>query len=155
MVWTFVSISARGISPFLGDEAMLFLYAALTGAFLMLIYDFLRLFRRVCPHGLVWIAIEDFLYWIFSAIVIFGVLLVENDGIFRWFFALGMLLGMAAFHICVGRYFVVMMAAVLNKILDMVKRGVGRFLAVLRRLDVFLSKRREKGDAEPMNEKKV
>ncbi len=122
MDWKIVPLTVQGISFGIGIEAHLFTYAALTGVFLIVVYDMLRIFRRVCPHGVIWIAVEDFFYWLFSSIVIFGVLLKENNGIFRWFFVAGMLLGMVVYYLCVGRYFVIVIAMLINKILDIVKK---------------------------------
>lgn len=60
MDWKIVPLTVQGISFGIGIEAHLFTYAALTGVFLIVVYDMLRIFRRVCPHGVIWIAVEDF-----------------------------------------------------------------------------------------------
>ncbi len=139
MVGTLIPLSMTEISINVSEEAKLFIYAALTGVFLIVVYDILRIFRRVCPHGTIWIGVEDFFYWLFSAIVIFGVLLKENNGIFRWFFAVGMLLGMIIYYFCVGRYFVVIIAMVINKILDIVRKILRIILKPFKRMVIFFA----------------
>lgn len=141
MVWPFIPLTDVGVSSGVNVEAHLFVYAALTGVFLIVVYDLLRIFRRVCPHGAFWIGIEDFFYWLFSAIVIFGVLLKENNGVFRWFFVVGMLLGMIIYYFCVGRYFVVIIAMIINKILDVVKKILRVLLKPFKKIVIFLVNR--------------
>ena len=47
-------------------EVMLFVQAMLAGAVLVLVYDLLRVIRRIFVHGIIWVSIEDALYcqWI-------------------------------------------------------------------------------------------
>ena len=55
------------------------------GIFLAFVYDLFRLFRRVIPHGAVWVAAEDLLFWCFCGGETFWLLHVENNGVLRWF----------------------------------------------------------------------
>ncbi|MCI8992651.1 MAG: spore cortex biosynthesis protein YabQ [Eubacterium sp.] len=64
------------------------------GAILIAIYDVLRIWRLVCRHGTIWTAIEDFLYWCMTAVVIFRFLCEKNNGIMRGFAIGGILIGM-------------------------------------------------------------
>ena len=49
-------------------EETLFLYhAVLLGVFVAVIYDVIRIFRRVIKHNRFFISLEDILYWIFCA----------------------------------------------------------------------------------------
>ena len=46
-------------------QELLFLGSSvLVGMGLFFLYDILRIFRRILPHGNIWIGVEDFLYWI-------------------------------------------------------------------------------------------
>ena len=61
-------------------------YASLTvGICLMMVYDGLRLFRTLIPHGNFWTGIEDAVYWAGSSITTFLLLFGQNDGILRWY----------------------------------------------------------------------
>ena len=44
-------------------QELLFLGSSvLVGMGLFFLYDILRIFRRILPHGNIWIGVEDFLY---------------------------------------------------------------------------------------------
>lgn len=64
-----------------------------TGIALSLCYDILRIFRRLIPHGIIWISIEDILFWMVAALVIFIVCFMEDAGNVRWFAIAGAILG--------------------------------------------------------------
>ncbi len=72
------------------DQAELFLLTILLGGLMGLLYDGLRLFRRILPHKRFWIQTEDFLYWIILALAVFSVLLHKNAGEIRFFIFLGL-----------------------------------------------------------------
>ena len=48
-------------------ELMFFGLAFLRGMLILVIYDGIRIFRRVLPHGVWSVALEDVLYWFLSA----------------------------------------------------------------------------------------
>lgn len=64
------------------------------GIFITLVYDCLRLFRQAVHHGNVWVALEDLLYWVVYALLLFRMMYLENDGMIRGFALLAVLLGM-------------------------------------------------------------
>ena len=79
-------------------QELLFLGSSvLVGMGLFFLYDILRIFRRILPHGNIWIGVEDFLYWIIFTGVVFVLLYRENDGMVRGF-AFGGLLGRLIVH---------------------------------------------------------
>lgn len=80
------------------------LFASLTvGICLMVVYDGLRVFRTLVPHGNFWTGIEDAVYWAGSSITTFLLLFWQNDGILRWYAILGVLLGMLVYNMTVSR----------------------------------------------------
>ena len=52
-------------------ELELFARSFLCGMFLALLYDLLRLFRRLVRHGNFALAVEDLLYWLACALLVF------------------------------------------------------------------------------------
>ena len=57
------------------------------GILLVLVYDCLRIFRRLVRHGVVWISLEDLCYWIFTAFVVFAMLYQKrrrDPRVFHW-----------------------------------------------------------------------
>ena len=71
------------VSENIFQELDFFAVSFALGILLVLIYDCLRIFRRLVRHGTMWISLEDLLYWIFTAFVIFAMLYQKNDGLIR------------------------------------------------------------------------
>lgn len=114
-------------------EADILLKAFATGIILVLVYDLLRIIRRLIPHGNVWISLEDFLFWIGSAVTIFVMLYRENDGYLRGFSIGGVALGMILYSLLLSRLVVKYSAFLLEKILYLLLRPVVCFLKLLGR----------------------
>ena len=70
---------------------------------MVIVYDCLRLFRRILPHGIIWISVEDFLYWLVSGIMIFLLLYYRNDGAMRLYILLGIACGALIYYFTLGR----------------------------------------------------
>lgn len=77
-------------------ESRTFLYFFLMGVGLTLVYDVLRLFRFLIPHNLIWISIEDLIFWIVTAIVVFLMFIRMNNGSIRFFSIGATILGIVA-----------------------------------------------------------
>lgn len=73
------------------------------GLGLMAVYDGLRIFRVLVPHGMLWTGLEDVLYWLCSGISTFLLLFYQNDGILRWYAVCGVLAGMFLYNMTVSR----------------------------------------------------
>ena len=92
------------ISEGIGNEAVFFSISVLCGMGLVFIYDCFRIFRRIIPHGNIWIGIEDVCYWFFSTIVVFLLLYQKNDGMMRAFSFLGISLGGGLYVLLFSRF---------------------------------------------------
>lgn len=75
------------------------------GVCLMIIYDGLRLFRLLIPHGNLWTGVEDAIYWMGSSMVTFLLLFEQNDGVLRAYAIAGVLGGMLFYNASVSRMF--------------------------------------------------
>ena len=75
-------------------ELQFFGKAFLCGLFLALLYDGIRLFRRLIRHGKRAVAVEDLLYWLACGVLIFRMLYRENSGAVRGFAIAAVVLGM-------------------------------------------------------------
>lgn len=75
-------------------ELDFFVKAFVWGIWITLVYDGLRLFRHLVHHGTVWIAAEDFIYWVVYGLLLFRMVYLENDGMIRGFALLAVFLGM-------------------------------------------------------------
>lgn len=77
----------------IGKEAIIFLFAALSGIVIMLSYQILRILRKLVPHHIIIINVEDFFYWIAVSIFLFLQIYKATYGSIRWFFVLGVVCG--------------------------------------------------------------
>lgn len=102
------------VSEAIGKEITFLGVSVLLGVVLTACYDLLRIFRRVIRHGTIWIAVEDFLYWLLVTAAVFLTLYQENDGMVRGFAFGGILIGMLLYHALLSRIVVRSCAWFLN-----------------------------------------
>ena len=74
-------------------ELAIFLQAVLSGNQICLMYDILRVFRRLVKHNLLCVSIEDILFWIGTGFYLFVRIYETSNGTIRWYFVLGVLFG--------------------------------------------------------------
>ena len=86
------------MSPVILEELKSAFVSVVYGAWVTVVYDLLRIFRRIVPHGNVFIGIEDFFFWIWTAFWSFSVFYRENDGSIRMYTIIAMGIGMILYH---------------------------------------------------------
>lgn len=86
-------------------EVKLLFYSFVTGAGLMVVYDFLRIFRIFIPHSPGVTGAEDMAYWIYSALTTFSLLYEQNDGGLRGYAVAGVFGGMLLYDRLISRFF--------------------------------------------------
>lgn len=77
----------------IGKEAVIFLYAGLTGIVIFSSYQILVLFRKLIRHHIAVVNAEDFLYWVGMSSYVFRQMYQTTYGSIRWFFVLGIVFG--------------------------------------------------------------
>ena len=82
------------MSSQIAGEGWFMLHSFLLGAFITFCYDLFRILRRIIPHGIFWISLEDLVFWVMATGGIFYLLYYENNGMFRWFAVIGAGAGM-------------------------------------------------------------
>ena len=70
-------------------ELAIFLQAIITGNLLYLVYSAIRIIR----HNIFFVSAEDLIFWIWAGLYIFGEIEKTSDGIIRWYFVAGVVLG--------------------------------------------------------------
>lgn len=116
-------------SQAIGQEASALLVSVLLGAALFFLYDILRIFRRIVPHGNFWIGAEDFVYWLICTAAVFVMLYRENDGMVRGFVLGGVAVGMAAYYLLLSRIVIRLNVLVWKTLLG----AIGKILRFLTR----------------------
>ena len=99
----------------LGRELELLGQSLLYGMGLLAGYDVLRIFRRLFPHGILWISAEDIFYWLLAGGFFFLKLCQANNGIIRGYILLGILLGAwSYYYFCSRRMMRILTKAVIR-----------------------------------------
>lgn len=132
-------------------ELSLLLHSLTLGIIIMILYDVLRIFRKLIRHS-VWVtALEDLLYWIICGICIFIMLYQKNDGKLRWFVVAGISVGMLMYNGTISRLLTDRIANglkwffhILGKVFGVVFKPVKIVLNLIKKCAKFLEKRGEK-----------
>ena len=128
----------RVVSAGIYEELALLGCFFLVGVFLAASYDVLRILRGMIPHSAFFINLEDLLYWIYVAVVVFVQLYDKNDGQLRGYVFGSLLAGMLIYAASFGRICVPPLIRFLQRVLGVLLRPV-------RRLAAFLHRKRKKG----------
>lgn len=102
------------------EEARFFLYSVGIGAAVSILYDFLRILRRVISHKKFVVAIEDFIYWVITLFLMFFLLYDMSFGVLRWFSIAGAAIGMGIYKKIFGEHLVEFMSTILKRVLHLV-----------------------------------
>lgn len=95
-----------------------FCYAIMLGALCGIIYDIIRVFRRIIKKGIAITVVEDIIYWLMVSILMFMLMYRENGGMVRGYAIIGMAFGMILYEISIGKFFVKYVSKFLNYILN-------------------------------------
>lgn len=104
------------------SEGRFLLSCFLSGICITIVYDCLRIFRRVKKHSSGFVALEDLLFWFAAAAFLFYMLYETNNGIIRWFSIAGAGVGMLIYKYTIGEHLVEIMSTIIKRIQDMVSR---------------------------------
>lgn len=115
----------------MASENIFLIYAVLMGFLITFIYDWLRILRRLIPHNIFWVSVEDLIFWVFCAIEVFLLMNKESNGTLRWFAVLGALTGMIAYKKILGAFLVKYITLILKTIFRFLWKPfsiIGKFL---------------------------
>ena len=107
------------------DENVFLLHSLLMGIFITFVYDLLRIFRRVAPHGQFLVSLEDLAFWVYCGGEVFLLMYRESNGTLRWFAVLGALAGMFFYKKTVSPLLVRYASLLLTKLLALLKKVLG------------------------------
>lgn len=106
------------------DEAELFFVCLLLGMVLAFIYDFVRILRLFLSHKNWVVDLEDLLFWLFTAWIVFRTLFVYNRGALRGYAFFGMFLGVLLYAFTLSRLLLYLMEKIVpywNKFKEIIK----------------------------------
>ena len=100
------------------SEGEFLLHSLFMGIFITFVYDLLRVFRRVVPHGSFLVSLEDLLFWIYCGAEVFLLMYRESNGTMRWFSVIGAMAGIFMYKKLVSPLFVKYASLMLSKVLQ-------------------------------------
>jgi len=86
-----------------GNQAYIFILSVFGGMLLVFIYDIFRIKRKAFKTNNLVTYLEDILYWIIAAGVMFGIVYFSNDGEIRGFLFLGIFLGAVIYMLLLSK----------------------------------------------------
>ena len=121
------------VSGSIQNEMMLFGNAVFLGAALMLLYDAIRICRRILPRGIILVSIEDVIYWIVFGVAVFILLYRENDGAVRGFIVGGIAAGLFLYYQLLGRWLMKWMGILIRSLKKRLKKAMEKVKIKLRK----------------------
>lgn len=109
-----------------------FCYAIMLGVLCGIVYDLIRIFRRIIKKALAITVIEDIVYWMAVSIIMFMLMYHENGGMVRAYAIMGMAIGMILYEISIGRFFVKYVSMFLNYIIRLLKIGINKVIKIVK-----------------------
>ena len=137
----------NGVSISILDEVGVFWDGLILGVLLVAGYDLVRVFRRLIRHGILWVSIEDCVYWIVCAVLMFAMLYQNNDGRIRAYIFGAAVLGGILYHLLLGKHFIRIVSKVILAIKKQLKKAwkvVTMFLKNKFRIEVHNEEREKK-----------
>lgn len=82
----------------ISEELYILWSAVWTGCVICGVHEALCLLRRIIKHTDRMVGVEDFLFWVGTTVFVFQKVFEVNNGSWRWYFALGIVVGVWAVH---------------------------------------------------------
>ena len=93
-----------------------------------MVYDIIRITRRLFPRGSILTGLEDLIYWMINAMAVFVFMYHANGGIVRAYIIVFMILGMIIWEKLVGRFVVRYVTKWLKFLWNLVPGRILRFI---------------------------
>lgn len=97
-------------------EWQFFFASVFCGVMLLGIYDLIRAMRNTWKHKSWIIAVQDILFWLAAGILLFSCAYRWNNGIIRWYFLVGICLGMLCYRVGISQFFLEFVSFLLKRL---------------------------------------
>ncbi len=91
------------------------------GAVIVMLYDGYRVLRIIWEHSTLAVAVEDLFFWFMTGCIIFHMMYTCDYGRIRFYFFLGMCLGMLSYYYTISRIFLSAVKKVKNLVNNVLK----------------------------------
>ncbi len=105
----------------IGEQVYIFLYAILAGAIAAFLYDLLRIKRRAVKTGVIFVGLEDILYWLTVAVFLFITVYNSNSGQMRGFIFIGNVIGVMLYEALLSNLIIKSSMMVIRLIIKILK----------------------------------
>jgi|LSQX01.1.fsa_nt_gb spore cortex biosynthesis protein YabQ len=112
----------------ISSQVYAFLLSVAGGMAIALAYDAFRILRRAVKTGSVATAIQDLLYWLMVAAIMFLTVFYSNDGELRAYLFFGVLLGLILYALLLSKIVMVSSLFVI-KIITIVVKALVKFIS--------------------------
>lgn len=109
-----------------------FCYAIMLGVLCGILYDIIRIFRRIIKKRIAVTVVEDIIYWMVVSVLMFMLMYRENGGMVRGYAIIGMASGMVLYEVSLGKFIVKYVSALLNRIFGLLKIGINKFIKTIK-----------------------
>ena len=88
------------------EQFRIFFISYLCGTIISFVYDILKAKRETFKTSTFIISIEDFIFWISSAFVVFAVFYTSNDAEIRGYLFIGLIIGALLYNTLISKYII-------------------------------------------------
>lgn len=122
------------------NQTLLFLIFMLDGIIIGLIFDIFRISRKTIKTIDFITIIEDFIFWILTAIILLYSIFTFNNGEIRWFIFIATIIGFILYIITVSSYIIKINVTIINFIKEIIKKVFNIIIAPFKILFNFIKK---------------
>ena len=110
------------MNQIVNSQALLFITSVEIGILMGILYDLIRISRKIVKHPNFLVQIEDMLYWIVCGLIGFYMLYITNYAAIRPFIFIGMILGAIFYFTTFSIVFMKIATIVINYIKELLKK---------------------------------
>ena len=118
----------NNMSDLIASQLAYLLGSFIYGFAIFAVYDILRTLRVFVKHLSLFVWIEDCLFWLVAAVIVFDMVYERNNGILRAFSLITLFLGMLLYRIVVGDRIVTIM----KRLQKLLKKRINQVIMKLR-----------------------
>ena len=113
-------------------HTLLFLTSIQIGVMMGVVFDLIRILRKIIKHPNFFVQIEDMLYWVACAFFGFYMLYICNYAAIRPFIFIGIILGALFYYLTFSIWFMKLATIVIDYIKKLIRKLIGYLLIPLR-----------------------
>jgi len=115
------------ISEAVRYQSTLFGMAVIWGIGIVWLYDVLRILRRIVKHTKFFVYVEDIIFWIAEAFIIYHLMYTNDNGAIRIYTMFGICIGIFLYSLLLSRFFVKIISKILTSIINFILKPI-RFI---------------------------